>query len=202
MTTDRPAVGPRFLVSGMFLLTCISIAAFKLPFHSELSWQVAPSSSNGLAEILAQAFVMMLLVIIERLSRLSARQVAIVLGAGVVVQTAGSALLAFPVDADASLISVAFGLRGAGSAPFLLAIGWVLGSMRPSAQKHGGKQPLSPEESLRASIDSLARTYSLSDRERDVALPVTEGTPRRPPVKPPASRSTPCEYTLVTCTRS
>lgn len=132
MTTDRPAVGPRFLVSGMFLLTCISIAAFKLPFHSELSWQVAPSSSNGLAEILAQAFVMMLLVIIERLSRLSARQVAIVLGAGVVVQTAGSALLAFPVDADASLISVAFGLRGAGSAPFLLAIGWVLGSMRPA----------------------------------------------------------------------
>lgn len=132
MTTDRPALSPRFLISGTFLLTCLSIAAFKLPFHSELSWQIVPSGSDGLIEILSQAFVMMLLVILERISRCSARQVGAALIAGIIVQTTGSALLAFPMESDPLLASIAFGLRGAGSAPFLLAIGWVLGSMKPS----------------------------------------------------------------------
>lgn len=47
--------------------------------------------------------------------------------------------------------------------------------MRSNAQKQAGQQSLSPEESLRASVDSLARTYALSDRERDVALLVAKG---------------------------
>ena len=132
MTIDRPALSPRFLISSTFLLTCLSIAAFKLPFHSELSWQIVPSGSDGLVEILSQAVVMMLLVILERISRCSARQVAAVLIAGIIVQTTGSALLAFPMESSPLQASIAFGLRGAGSAPFLLAIGWVLGSMKPS----------------------------------------------------------------------
>ncbi|WP_251230264.1 helix-turn-helix domain-containing protein [Adlercreutzia aquisgranensis] len=132
MTTNRPALSPRFLVSETFLLTCFAIAAFKLPFHSELSWQIVPSGSDGLVEILSQAFVMMLLVILERLSQGSTRQVVAVLAIGVVAQATGSALLAFPLESSPLQASIAFGLRGAGSAPFLLAIGWVLGSMKPS----------------------------------------------------------------------
>lgn len=132
MTKNQPVISPRFLTSGIFLLTCVSIAAFKLPFHAELSWQVIPGESNGLIEIMAQAFAMMLLVILERMSQTSERQIAAVLVIGAVVQTTGSALLALPLGGNEALSSLAFGLRGAGSSPFLLAIGWVLCSMRPA----------------------------------------------------------------------
>lgn len=133
MTADRPTQSPTFLVSGAFFLTCLSIATFKLTFRPLLGADATgQGASFQLVEILAQAGTMMLLVILERLSQATPRQIAAVLLAGAAAQTAGALIAVLAPGAATPLAETAYVLKGAGSAPFLLALGWVLGSMAPA----------------------------------------------------------------------
>ena len=122
-----------FLLSGTFLLSCLSIAFFKLTSWFSSSGEfIASNAQNGPNEITVQLCAMILLLIAERFCPYTSRQASIVLVAAASLQAIGSFLLFSPVHGSEQSAFTALILRGVGSAVFLLAFGKLLGSIEPS----------------------------------------------------------------------
>lgn len=121
-----------FLLSGLFFLSCLSIAAFKLTsWFSSSGLFAAQAAAAQFDEIIVQMGAMILLVVVECRCSYTARQASVVLGLSALMQAAGSWAMFSPVAADEGLAAVALVLRGVGSAAFLLGFGRLLGSIEP-----------------------------------------------------------------------
>ena len=121
-----------FLLSGTFLLSCLSIAFFKLTSWFSSSGIFTTSSAQyGFDEVFVQIFAMVLLLAIERFCSYTSRQASAVLVVAASLQAVGSFLLFSPAYGNEQSALVALILRGVGSSVFLLAFGRLLCSIEP-----------------------------------------------------------------------
>ena len=88
-----------FLLSGTFLLSCLSIAFFKLTSWFSSSGIFTTSSAQyGFDEVFVQIFAMVLLLAIERFCSYTSRQASAVLVVAASLQAVGSCVVLFPPD--------------------------------------------------------------------------------------------------------